>query len=430
MKQFSTFLAVFCSTILLSCCQGQQQDSPLQPLSVEIEPNDIKTHITFLASDSLRGRETGTRGEAIAANYIADFFQKYDLQPLGNGGTYFQPFTVNMDNVRNPHGASSSRDSGDVRLSRNVVGMIEGREHPDTYIIIGAHYDHLGEGTFGSLANRRRNQIHNGADDNASGTAGILELAQYFSNHPPQKSLVFTAFSGEEIGLLGSQYFVENSLVPLIQIQAMINLDMVGRLQDNKLLIFGTGSSTAWEQIIANVNTDSLNINSIPDGTGASDHTSFYNRQIPVLHYFTDTHADYHRPSDDAEYINYEGEDLVLEHTKRLLQELDTLAGDQLVFTEVPENEQQRDMMIKGVTLGVTPDYGFEGTGMRITGTSSGGPAHSAGLQNGDVIIALDGQPTEDIYEYMEVLNTLEEGQKSTVTVKRDKKELTLEIQF
>ena len=334
--------------ITLVGCQ-QQQPEPLAPLSTEIEPNDIKTHIRFLADDSLKGRETGTPGEAIAANYIADTFSDFGVQPLGDRNTYFQKFTVNWASVANPHSSDTTREHGEKRLSRNVVGVIEGNEQPDSYVIIGAHYDHLGTGSFGSLGNRHRNQIHNGADDNASGTAGLLELAQYFAHHAPQKSIIFVAFSAEEVGLLGSQHFVDNLPVPLDRVTAMINLDMIGRLQENKLMIFGTGSSPGWKSLLSGIPADSLNIQLIADGTGASDHTSFYNRQIPVLHYFTDTHADYHRPSDDPLYINYEGEDRVLEHLLTLIKRLNTLETGQLAFTEVPASEQQDNVRMEGV---------------------------------------------------------------------------------
>lgn len=415
--------------MLFTYCTQQQEPVP-ESLSTAIEPDDIRVHIEFLASDSLRGRETGTPGEAIAANYIADHFRKFGLRPAGDNETYLQQFPVNMGRLRNPHQSGDGEGEGETRLSRNVIGMITGSSQPESYIVVGAHFDHLGMGNFGSLANRNRNNIHNGADDNASGTAGILELAQYFSAHPPQKSMLFVGFSGEEMGLLGSQYFVEHPPVPLNQIEAMINLDMIGRLDENKLLIFGTGSSENWNRLLIHANSDSLNLDLVPDGTGASDHTSFYNKQIPVLHYFTDTHSDYHRPSDDPEQISYPGQDLVLEHVRRVMEQMDTLAADKLAFTEVPEDEQEKDVMIKGVTLGVTPDYGFEGPGMRITGVSSGGPASGAGLKSGDIIIQLDGNPTKDIYEYMEVLNTLEKGETSTVTVKRGDEKLTLDIQF
>jgi len=410
-------------------CSEPAEDDRASKLTTEITPSDIETHITYLAQDSLQGRETGTAGEAIAARYIADHFLQFGLQPLGDDSTYYQQFTVNMSVLNNPHDSDTTEFPEEKRIARNVVGLIEGTEQPETYIVIGAHYDHLGMGNFGSLYTRGDGQIHNGADDNASGTSGILELAHYFSENKPEKSILFIAFSGEEMGLLGSQHFVETPTVSLGKIQAMINMDMIGRLKDNQLIIFGTGTSDGWNPIIQQSNTDSLAIKTVPDGTGASDHTSFYNKKIPVLHYFTDTHADYHRPSDDSEYINSDGEDLVLEHLRRVINTIDMLAPNQLSYTEAPVT-QQRNMTLEGPTMGVTPDYGFNGKGMRITGVRAGGPANKAGLHNGDIIIRLNGKNLEDIYEYMDVLNTLEEGQKTTVTIMRDGKEQTFDITF
>lgn len=243
--------------------------------------------------------------------------------------------------------------------------------------------------------------------------------------------MLFLAFSGEEMGLLGSQHFVENPTVPLDSVIAMVNMDMIGRLQDNRLMIFGTGSSGGWEELLeaAADPADSLQIDTVPDGTGASDHTSFYNRQIPVLHYFTDTHADYHRPSDDPQYVNYEGQDRVLEHLRRLVSAMDTLERSSLAYTEAPVT-QSREVAMEGPTMGVTPDYGFDGEGMRVTGVRSGGPADRAGLRGGDVIVRLNGREVGDIYGYMEALNTLEDGAETQVTVVREGEEHTFTLQF
>lgn len=425
--RFTSSTGILILLLVLNACSGQNHSE--SKLTTDITAGDIETHIRYLAQDSLRGRQAGTPGEALAARYIADHFRQFGLQPLGEDSTYYQQFTVNMATLNNPHSADSVTVPEGERIARNVVGMVRGSARPNEYIILGAHFDHLGMGEFGSLYTRGEPRIHNGADDNASGTSGLLELAQYFAKHRPQKSIIFVAFSGEEMGLLGSQHFVDNPPVPLQNIQAMINMDMIGRLNDNKLIIMGTGTTDRWQTLIEEANTDSLNIQTQPGGTGASDHTSFYNKQIPVLHYFTDTHADYHRPSDDTQYINFEGEDRVLEHLKRVVLNLNTLPKNQLAFTEAPGSNQQT-MTLDGPTMGVTPDYGFDGTGMRITGVRSDGPASRAGLQSGDVIIRLNDREVKDIYAYMDVLNTLEKGQQTTVTVVRNGQEQTFDITF
>jgi len=418
------FAVIFLLSTLLSSCSNTPEQARLSP---QINPSDINTHIQFLASDELSGRETGTSGEATAAAYIARHFEEFGLIPAGDENTYYQEFPVNMSVLNNPHRADSTTFPDEERISRNVAALLEGTDDSDSYIILGAHYDHLGTGKFGSLYTQNDSTIHNGADDNASGTTGLLELAHYFSEQPIGKNILFIAFSGEEMGLLGSQHFVENPTVALDQSLAMINMDMIGRLNDNELLIFGTGSSDIWEGLIKEANSDSLSIEMVPDGTGASDHTSFYNKEIPVLHYFTNTHADYHRPSDDPEYINADGQDLVLEHLRRLIVAIDQLDSEELTYTEAPVT-QKRNVTMSGVTLGVTPDYGYSGSGMRITGVRSDGPADSAGLQEGDVIIRLADKELKDIYAYMEVLNELKEGMQTTVTVLRNGAEQTFDI--
>lgn len=417
-KYFPLVLLIF---VIASCSSSEDEKSS----SMAITDQDILTHITFLASDEMRGRETGTAEEAAAANYIADQFRSYGLDPAGGEGTYLQEFTVNMAAMNNPHAATDDT-AAEKRMARNVVGLLQGTGDSDELIIIGAHYDHLGMGSFGSLSTGEPS-IHNGADDNASGTAGVLELAQYFAANRPETDLLFIAFSGEEMGLLGSQYYVDHPTVDLENALAMINMDMIGRLTNDRLMIFGVATADKWESIINEANVDSLDLELVPDGTGSSDHTSFYYKDIPVLHYFTDTHADYHRPSDDAEWINEEGEREVLNHLVRVVDQLDLMNGEDLVFTEAP-GEQRQSMSMDGPTLGVLPDYGFDGKGFRITGVSEGRSADKAGLEGGDVIIKIGEMDIEDIYGYMGALNELKVGQKTTITILRDGEEMTFDL--
>ena len=409
--------------LIISACTPSSNETAL---SEDITAADVKTHITFLADDALKGREAGTADEAKAANYIADYFRDFGLEPAGDEQTYFQEFTINTSILRNPH---STDTTGEKRLSKNVAAMLKGTGTSDEFIIIGAHYDHLGYGEFGSLYRGDSLRIHNGADDNASGTTGLLELAQYFSVSRPETDILFLAFSGEEMGLLGSAHYADNPTVDLDNALAMINMDMIGRMNDNKVIIFGIGTAENWEDIMLSANTDSLNIDLVDDGTGSSDHTSFYYKNIPVLHYFTDTHSDYHRPSDDTDYINAEGEALVLQHVARVVIALDVLDKEQMEFIEAP-GEQRQSMSLDGPTLGVLPDYGYDGKGMKITGTNPGQAAANAGLKGGDIIIGLAGESLEDIYGYMGALNKLKKGQLTTITVLRDGEELTLDLQL
>lgn len=409
--------------ITFFACSSSQNHSNS---SVDISEKDIEEHIAFLASEELKGREAGTADEAKAANYIADLFRNSGLEPAGDDQTFFQEFTINTTILNNPH---STDTSGEKRLSKNVVGLVRGTIESDEVIIIGAHYDHLGYGEFGSLYRGDTPRIHNGADDNASGTAGLIELAQYFGKYRPETDLLFVAFSGEEMGLLGSAHFVEEPTVNLDNTLAMINMDMIGRMEDHKLIIFGTGTTSDWEEILLVANTDSLKIQLVKDGTGASDHTSFYYKNIPVLHYFTDTHSDYHRPSDDVEYINNEGIAKITEHIVRVIEYLDGIDKEQMAFIEAP-GKQRQSMRLEGPTLGVLPDYGYDGTGMKITGINPNQAADNAGLQSGDIIIGLGDARLDDIYDYMGALNTLEKGETTTITILRNGEEITLELQL
>ncbi len=418
------FLALF---ITLNACDTKEE----QKSSSDITAQDLKTHITFLASDELEGRETGKPGEAIAAAYIADLFKDYGLEPAGDDNTYLQEFVVNTSMLKNPH--VNEDFEGEKRLAYNVVGTLYGTEAAEDFIIIGAHFDHLGwgDGGFGSLYAGDSLKIHYGADDNASGTAGLLELAEYFSENRPKKDILFIAFTAEEMGLLGSDYYTKNPTVDLTSAIAMINMDMIGRMKDNKLMIFGIGTADNWEDIIYTANTDSLSLSLVEDGTGASDHTSFYYQNIPVLHYFTDTHEDYHKPSDTADLINYDGEVLVLNHLTRVVTQLDEMEKSQMEFREAPGQQRQAARM-EGPSLGVIPDYAGMSSdkGMEISGTTKGGAAEKAGLLGGDIIIGIGSADIADIYEYMEVLGTLKKGQKTTVTIIRNGEKLTLNLEL
>ncbi|MFP8489653.1 M28 family peptidase [Gracilimonas sp. Q87] len=424
MKLRSLFFTLSSVVLLASCTASDNTKGS----SADITAEDVAEHITYLSSDAMKGRETGSAEEAAAANYIADLFRAYGLDPAGDEETYIQTFTVNMSVLDNPH-ASDSDSTADKRLAKNVAGLLQGTGDSEELIIIGAHYDHLGMGEFGSLSSADEPRIHNGADDNASGTAGVLELAEYFSEYRPETDILFLAFSGEEMGLLGSQFYVDNPTVELENALAMINMDMIGRMKEDRLMIFGVATTDSWELILTEANIDSLALDLVPDGTGASDHTSFYYKNMPVLHYFTDTHADYHRPSDDAEWINVEGQAKLLKHVVRVVQALDTLDKADLAFVEAP-GEQRQAMRMDGPTLGVLPDYGYEGKGFRITGVSGGGPARAGGLEGGDVIIRIGEMAIGDIYAYMGALNELESGTTIPVTVIRDGEEMVFELRL
>jgi hypothetical protein len=316
----------------------------------------------------------------------------------------------------------------------NVVGYLEGMDPKlrSQTVVVGAHFDHLGYGGPGSGSLQPEiNAIHNGADDNASGTAGLLELAQAFAARESQqkRSIVFIAFSGEELGTLGSEYYVNHPFTPLRAVAAMFNLDMVGRLENKTLTVYGTGSSPGWGPLLTKYNADtSFSFKSIPDGFGPSDHAEFYGKDIPVLFLFTGLHSDYHRPSDDWEKLNYPGEEKIVRLVYNIIEEVDTLS-EKPVFTRVPSSSQAiwggGDPPGLSVTLGIIPDYGTSSDGMKIGGVRPGGPAERAGLASGDFITKIANKKVLNIYDYMSILSELKAGSKVEVEVLREGKTLT-----
>jgi aminopeptidase YwaD len=292
-------------------------------------------------------------------------------------------------------------------------------------IVIGAHHDHLGRGEVGGSREMKVGNIHNGADDNASGVASLLELARELRKCKrayKKYNYVFVAFSGEEMGLLGSKYFVENSPVPLNEISAMINMDMVGKLDSNKkvLVINGVGTADVWEKAINAIELDTNRIRSIKTtegGIGASDHTAFYLKNIPAVHFFTGQHEHYHKSTDDPEIINYSGQVWVTQYISDVIEQLNQ--HPKATFTQTADENKSSGRMNFKVTLGIMPDYLYDGEGLKIDGVKNGGVAEKAGLEKGDVIISLAGQKIMNIRDYMAILKELDEGQEVEVQVKR-----------
>jgi len=329
----------------------------------------IQVDVVFLSSDLLEGRETGSKGEQLAADYIASRFKTIGLNPAGSENTWFQSFDFTVKD--HPH----AEGNGKPRTGKNVLGFLDnGAAHT---LVIGAHYDHLGYGHSGSL-HRGEPAIHNGADDNASGIASLLYLAEKLKNSSlKSNNYLFMAFSGEEFGLFGSKHFTSNSTLPIKNVNYMLNMDMVGRLnEENVLVVNGVGTSPAWKTFFEKTNGQNLKLTTTESGFGPSDHTSFYLQDLPVLHFFTGQHTDYHKPSDDSELINYEGIVRVSDFILDLIADLNTKG--KLEFTKTKdENEGRRASSFK-VSLGVIPDYTYSGTGMRIDGATEGRAGHTS----------------------------------------------------
>jgi aminopeptidase YwaD len=522
---------------------------------------NLQAHIKYLADDKLEGRRTGTPGESLAMNYIAEQFKQIGLQPKGVDG-YFQSFDINegkqvnqqthlsinhnelkvdddffpfayspnmsieafpaialqepdmpwfidlketlTENKDNTHfvlddwiynqaselkkrGAAALifYNSSDIddnlkfdtknksepvkipviyvkknaakkyfsdvsasveikmkvdigekkRTGHNVIGYLN--NGAPTTVIIGAHYDHLGYGEDGnSMLRTGEHLIHNGADDNASGTAAVIELARLIKNSDKKdfknNNYLFITFSGEELGLYGSKYFVENPSVDLKNVNYMINMDMVGRLNDSTrvLTVGGFGTSPEWAAVIKMKEKKSPFVIKIDSsGTGPSDHTSFYRKEIPVLFFFTGLHSDYHKPSDDFDKVNYLGELNVVKYIYSLIEKEDE-NKKKLVFTKTKETQTSTSARFNGVTMGIMPDYTFAGTGVRVDGISEGKPAQAAGLLAGDIILQLGDYNVSSLENYMQALGKFKKGDSTTVKIKRGAETIEKQVQF
>lgn len=514
----------------------------------------LQAHVGYLASDSLEGRRTGTRGEMLAMHYIVEQFRQIGLQPksgngfeqlfevnegkkatpdaylLINGDTlradtdYFffpwsaaksikaepsfglreldMPWMVDLaeginDNAQNPHfdlntyvyeqskkaadaGATAlvlyntapagdklgfnPKDKSDavkipviylrttpakkyftavdgsiriqgriafvdnIRRGYNVLGYID--NHSDKTVILGAHFDHLGYGEDNNSRYTGAPAIHNGADDNASGTSLLIELARSLKQKQGQKNnYLFIAFSGEELGLYGSKFFTEHPAVDLKQVNYMINMDMVGRLPDSSktITLGGYGTSPSWSTVIDPRSNKGLGIRIDSSGTGPSDHSSFYRKDIPVLFYFTGLHTDYHKPSDDADKINYSGMVRILHHIERTIFGLNN--EPKLAFLKTREAQTTTTARFS-VTMGIMPDYTYSGKGVRADGISDGKPAQKAGLKAGDILLQVGEYTISSMESYMQTLGKFKKGETVKVIYQRGDKTQEVDVTF
>ncbi|RZM29385.1 MAG: M28 family peptidase [Pedobacter sp.] len=317
------------------------------------------------------------------------------------------------------------------RQGHNVVGYLD--NGASNTVIIGAHFDHLGYGDDGnSMLRTGEKLIHNGADDNASGTAAMIELSRILKNAKSKNNnYLFIAFSGEELGLYGSKYFTDHPTIDLAKVNYMINLDMVGRLRSDSvhaLSVGGYGTSPAWASVIRREEKKRpFKISIDSSGSGPSDHTSFYRKDIPVLFFFTGQHTDYHRPSDDADKINYEGELSVIRYIEEIIMQLNK-ANQKLAFLKT--REASVGMTSFKVTLGIMPDYTYTGNGVRADGVTDGRPASKAGMKTGDVIIQLGPHAVNSVETYMQALNKFSKGDRTKLKFKRGNETIESEVQF
>jgi aminopeptidase YwaD len=397
-------------------------------------PDKAGPHSKYAAAADLRSRiDTAiTRGAAGIVFYSADsaftppsLSSRVRVTPCSIPVLYY---TGNIDVLKTAK--TISMQSGLVRESangHNVAGFIDNKA--TNTVIIGAHYDHLGHGGEESL-HRGDPAVHNGADDNASGIAGLIELARHLKQSGPKSNnYLFLAFSGEEKGLLGSAYYTRNATVDLKAVNYMLNMDMIGRLKtdDPVLLVSGAGTSDAWKITMNYLSPQGFRVKTSESGIGPSDHTSFYLKDIPVLHFFSGTHSDYHKPSDDEHLINYPGEADILAYIASLIESLDDKG--KIAFVKTKDTENGDTPRFK-VTLGVVPDYGFEGQGMRIDGVSEGKPAYKAGLKSGDIVLQIGTFKVLDMMSYMKALGGFSKGEKTRVAIIREGKPMELDVEF
>ncbi len=382
---------------------------------------------------------TYDRGGAVTGFAIANVKREIIEEIFNSKGMSFKTHNENIIAEKKP--ASFIFENANAKLSTgveeietiswNVAGFIPGNglKYANEYVVLGAHFDHLGMGGSNSLYQGDNPQVHNGADDNASGTTGLLELAEKFASVQDKlnRSILFVAFSGEEYGLLGSSYFVNNMPINADQVATMINMDMIGRLNDEKsLIVYGTGTSTDWKDNLNDINVYDFSLTFNDDGYGPSDHSSFYAKEIPVLFFFTGTHTDYHKPSDDADKIEAAGEEIVLKYIFDLTSFIDRLKESPAYL--LVEKKDMGQMPGRKVWVGTIPDFAGEVDGYKISGVSEGGPAQLAGLQGGDIIIKFGEKKITNIYDFTYALADFVPGDKVVVVVKRGEEELTFEL--
>jgi len=321
-----------------------------------------------------------------------------------------------------------------IAKTGNVIGYLEGSDPvlKNEVIVVGGHFDHLGYGGPNSMYKGMEKLIHYGADDNASGTAGVMEVAQKLASEKDKlkRSFLFLCFTGEEEGLIGSSYFTKSEEFKKYNIVAMINMDMIGRLKDDKLILNGTGTSPYWVQEIEELNkTYSFKTSYSPDGFGPSDHSSFYGKDIPVLMFFTDLHSDYHKPSDTYDKINTAGEEKVVKMVYDMSYDLSTRA-DKPEFTKVTAKNDDNKGERKSVRVyvGTVPDFSSNEVGYKISGVQAGSPAEKAGILAGDIMIKFGESVINNLYDYTAALGNFKPGQEVEVVVKRGTENITVKV--
>ena len=422
MKRFTilTLFLIGCSSTSSNFLDFQGPKKTQSDTTVE----DFKSRVGYLASDKLGGRSAGSKGDILARDYMVDLFEKY------SSSVSIQEFEV-----------ITNRRTQETAITYNVIGVLPGNDPvlKDEFVIVGGHYD-----TTPNPPKARRlffDNINNGADDNASGTAMVLELFEkYASKNSHKRTLVFILFGGEELGLLGSKHYADNPTINLDKVQLMVNLDMIGRLDEDKNVYLG-GVPTAYgldKAIKPFIESSKLNVTSYQHTASGvrslfsrSDHYNFYKKDVPSLFFFTGIHKDYHTPRDEANLVNYEGLKLISDLAEKVIDNAAN-RNDRFEFRELPklEEESERTPARMKVSLGIMPDYSHQGSGLKIDSVIDKRPAKNSGMKDGDVVIKIQDTMIDDIYKYMEILSKIEPGSKVQATVLRNNEELNIDVQF
>ena len=400
-------------------------------------PGGVHPHNRYISWSGIEYRATYAKSKGAKA--VVYYTDNEELQPSGTLAKTLDNAGIPIFFVKKDLSSldvTTARFNLDIlmitKIANNVLGFIDNQA--DQTVVVGAHHDHLGRGQKGGSLAEIPGDIHNGADDNASGVAGLFEIAQAIVKKPKKyknNNYLFIAFSGEEQGLIGSKYFVKSPLMQKQNVNFMINMDMIGHLDSTKktLIINGVGSSPEWNKAISEVSYPTRKIAKIKtteSGIGASDHTSFYLANIPAVHFFTGQHQHYHKPSDDPSIINYGGEAFVISYMLKILHKANEYG--EFPFTETTKDEPSR-MNFK-VTLGIMPDYIFDGEGMRVDGVKPERPGSKAGMLKGDIIIGMGDFTIANIQDYMKALSSYNKNDQTLVTIRRNKEVKVLNVTF
>jgi hypothetical protein len=421
MKTRASVISTALISALLSVAQQASAQSCPNARDLTLGMSLPSSAVRYLADDALNGRLAGSGGERCAADFVASEFRRLRLQPAGNAGTFFQD--VPLASALNPHAAGGT--------GRNVIAALRGSDASlaTQWLVVGAHIDHLGEGGPGSLAPGTK-AIHNGADDNASGIGALLRVAERLAAGPrPARSVLFIAFTGEEAGLLGSAHFVSHPTVPGT-LAGMINLDMVGRLAEGGLIVYGLDTAEEWRATLDRVtSTANVRITTHGEGYGPSDHTSFYVKDIPVLHFFTNAHGDYHRPTDDFDKIDRAGLDTVSTVVANVVTETANRRPVALTLRRGAGEPPRANGLAAASSayLGTVPDFTPVEKGVKLSGVTSGSPADRAGLKAGDIVLGIGTHDVADLQGMTDALRAYKPGDTIPVRVRRGTDALVLQ---